>query len=167
MGSARNAEGPPNQRKMMSDIRQNNLSSALNGDVKDHRTAADAVEKELKMWLLVRKDLPMSAGKLAVQSGHALGTCMTNVALKNPELIKAYLADAQPKISVRVKSQEELESCVALCREAGIEAVTITDAGRTEFEQQTMTVGAIGPCYRDDLPKKVKRLQLFTGWSDD
>ncbi|WP_315922183.1 aminoacyl-tRNA hydrolase [Mesorhizobium sp. SP-1A] len=151
----------------MSDIQQNNLESALSGDVKDHRASGDQPQNELKMWLLLRKDLPMTEGKLAVQSGHAFGTCMVNVAFKNPELMKAYLADAQPKISVRVKNQNELETCIELCRQAGIEATTITDAGRTEFNEPTMTLGAIGPCYRDDLPKRVKKLQLFTGWSTE
>lgn len=151
----------------MSDLHQQNLNSALSGDVKDHQEVGDLPERELKMWLLVRKDLPMSVGKAVIQSGHAIGTCMVNVALKNPDLMKTYLAHAQPKISVRVKNQNELETCIALCREAGIEATTITDAGRTEFDGPTMTFGAIGPCYREDLPKRVQKLQLFGGWNNE
>src|SRR5690606_29835251 len=130
----------------MPDTLQKNLTYALDSDVRNHRVHGVLPEQELTMWQLVRKDLHMSSGKPAVQSGHAFGTCMANLALKKPDLLRSYLADAQPKVSVRVKSQEELEACIAACREAGIEAATITDAGRTEFDKPTMTVGAIGPC---------------------
>jgi len=151
----------------MSNALQDNLNSALNGDVRDHQEQGERPENELKIWLLVRKDLPISVGKGLVQSGHAIGTCMANTAFKNPEVVKTYLSHAQPKISVGVKNQHELVTCIAMCREAGIEAVTVTDAGRTEFNEHTMTFGAVGPCYRDDLPKRVKRLQRFTDWDSN
>lgn len=151
----------------MSDALQDNLNSALNGDVRDHQQPGERPENELKMWLLVRKDLPMSIGKALIQSPHAMGTCMVNTAFKNPDLVKTYLSHAQPKISVGVKNLHELETCIALCREVGIETVTVTDAGRTEFNEPTTTFGAIGPCYRDDLPKRVRNLQRFTGWSTE
>ena len=151
----------------MSNALQDNLNSALNGDVRDHQEQGERPENELKMWLLVRKDLPISIGKGLIQSGHAIGTCMVNAAMKNPELVKTYLSHAQPKISVGVKNQNELETCITLCREAGIEATMVTDAARTEFTEPTMTFGAVGPCYRDDLPKRVKRLQRFTDWDSN
>lgn len=146
----------------MSDATQQNLVSALNGDVRDHQQSGERPDNELKIWLLVPKDLEITFAKGLIQSGHALGTCMANTALKNPDLIRTYLSHAQPKIAVAVKNRHELETCIALCREDGIEAAIVTDAARTEFLEPTITFGAVGPCYKDDLPKRVRRLQKLT-----
>lgn len=145
----------------MSNALQENLRSALDGHVQDHQEAGVTPERELKMWLLVRKDLSISLPKAVIQSGHVFGTCMVNAYIKNPDLVKEYMSHAQPKISVRVKNLNELEKCVALCREAGIEACLVTDAGRTEFDGPTMTFGVVGPCYRENLPKRVRGLQML------
>lgn len=60
----------------------------------------------------------------------------------------------------RVTNEGELLSCVDACKAAGLVAV-VKDAAHTVFPEPTWTVGAVGPCYRTDLPKKVLRLQLF------
>lgn len=63
-----------------------------------------------------------------------------------------------------VKNEEELRKCVEACKEVGLVAVTVNDAARTVFDKSTYTVGAVGPCFRKDLPKRVSRLRLFKAW---
>jgi PTH2 family peptidyl-tRNA hydrolase len=119
-------------------------------------------EKELKMWLIVRGDLPeMTVGKLAIQSGHAFQLLGEIARKQDPEVWLRYLANSMPKISVKVPSAAGLERA---CREAeavGIPALAITDEGRTCFSGPTLTVAAVGPCTRDSLPKFIARLQLL------
>lgn len=141
-----------------------NLECAQSGEVLDCRTEIDTGTPELRMWLLVRRDIPMSLGKLAVQAGHGFGTCMWLAMQKNPTEAEKYISQAQSKAIVGVKSDAELISCIEACKEAGLIATTVTDAARTYFQEPTLTVGAVGPCYKDQLPKKVQRLRLFEGW---
>ncbi|MCF6114781.1 aminoacyl-tRNA hydrolase [Mesorhizobium muleiense] len=119
----------------------------------------DDALSELRMWLFIRKDLPMPPGKLAAQAGHGFGTG------RDPDLVVEYMNRAQGKIAVSVKNEEELLKSVEACKEAGLVAVSVKDAAHTVFDKPTYTVGAVGPCYRKDLPKRVSRLRLFEHWS--
>ncbi len=89
-------------------------------------------EPELKMWLAVRSDLPLSRGKLAVQAMHAAGWLHLVVARDNPQLLERYLADAMPKISVRVDTAASLDRVESEAKQAGIPCFVVTDAGRSE-----------------------------------
>lgn len=123
---------------------------------------ADAAKpRELKMWLAVRTDLPISKGKLAVQAMHAAGWLHLIVARDNPALMEAYMADATPKICVRVKSQAQLERVVREADAAGVPRYIVTDAGRSEIPAGTQTVCLFGPAYRDELPKFLDGLQVM------
>jgi PTH2 family peptidyl-tRNA hydrolase len=116
------------------------------------------------MWLFVREDLPMPVGKFAAQAGHGYSACLWLSNQRDPDLVAVYMRNAQGKIAVGVRNEKELLTCVQICREAGLIAVSVNDAGRTVFERPTYTVGAVGPCYRKDLPKRVARLRLFEDW---
>ena len=116
---------------------------------------------ELKMWLAVRTDLPLSRGKLAVQAMHAAGWLHLIVARDNPELMQSYLQDATPKISVRVDSASALDRVCEEAKAAGIPFYAVADAGRTEIDPGTRTVCLFGPAYRHDLPPFLKRLQTL------
>lgn len=115
-------------------------------------------DDELKIWIAVRRDLNMPAGKLVAQAGHAAASAIWQ---GEKLLVDAYMAAAQPKIAVSVKDEAELLAIVAAAREASIPAHAILDAGRTIFTTPTYTVAAIGPARRADLPPKVRRLRLM------
>jgi peptidyl-tRNA hydrolase len=68
------------------------------------------------------------------------------------------------KIAVSVKNEEALLKCVGACKEAGLVAASVKGAGRPVFDEPTFTVGAVGACYRKDLPELVSRLRLFEDW---
>ncbi|WP_196223253.1 aminoacyl-tRNA hydrolase [Roseibium sp. RKSG952] len=132
------------------------------GIVADFRSPDQIGEDELKVWLLVRRDLELSAGKLAGQSGHAFFALgMQAVTSGSLGALERYLNTGQAKIVVGVKSVDQLNACVALAEERGIPAVRVVDAGRTELNPGTLTVAAIGPCRRSELPGKIRRLKIY------
>ncbi|WP_066473934.1 aminoacyl-tRNA hydrolase [Bosea sp. WAO] len=117
---------------------------------------------ELKMWLAVRTDLALSRGKLAVQAMHAAGWLHLIVAQDRPDLMRAYIESATPKVAVRVDSGAALDRVEEEAKAAGIPCFVVADAGRTEIESGTRTVCMFGPAYRDDLPDYLRRLRLLT-----
>lgn len=142
-----------------------NLDSVKSGFVRETRSPEEVDrDSELRMWLFIRKDLPMPGGKLAAQAGHGFGTCLWLSTERDPALVRAYIDQAQSKASVGVRDERELLQVVDACREAGLVAVAVEDAASTVFDEPTWTVGAVGPCYRHELPRKAARLRLF---SDD
>lgn len=146
---------------MQEELEFNLRSVLLDGLVLDSRTEIADKNAELKIWILARKDLPMSLGKFGGQSAHAAGTCMVLSDRRNDSNVDQYLSLGQPKIVVGVENEAELVKCFELCRAEMLVSVLVQDAGRTEFEGKTLTMGAVGPCLRADLPKFVKRLQMF------
>lgn len=144
-----------------------NLQSAKEGVVRETRDVASVdPASELRMWLFIRKDLPMPPGKLAAQAGHGFGTCLWLAAQRDPALAHAYVGQAQGKVSVGVKDERELLQAVEECKAAGLVAVAVRDAAHTVFPEPTWTVGAVGPCLRSQLPKKVARLRLFSDYAE-
>jgi PTH2 family peptidyl-tRNA hydrolase len=127
----------------------------------ERETTREQRLSEPRMWVFVRRDLPMPPGKLAVQAGHGFAQCIYRTMLADPERVAAYMAAAQAKVAVAVKSAEELRKAVAACDAAGLVATLIEDAAHTVFDEPTLTVGAVGPCLHEELPKSVARLQLF------
>jgi PTH2 family peptidyl-tRNA hydrolase len=146
---------------MQEELEFNLRSVMLDGLVLDSRTEITDKDAELKIWIFARKDLSMSLGKFGGQSAHAAGTCMVLSDRKNDSNIDQYLSHGQPKIVVAVENEAELVKCAKLCHEEMLVAVLVQDAGRTEFDGKTLTMGAVGPCLRSELPKAVKRLQMF------
>lgn len=126
-----------------------------------------ADKSELKMWLVVRTDLGMSPGKLAVQAMHAAATLHLELADFDPERLTAYLKEATPKICVKVSSLAELNRVAEEARKAVIPYCTIRDAGRSEVDPGTKTVCLFGPAYREELPPFLKRLQVLKETTHD
>lgn len=120
-------------------------------------------ENELKMWIIVRGDIHMSSGKLAVQAGHGILTSFIHGMLIRKELCDEYFAHGQAKITVVAKNLNHLQRAYDECNDAGLPCALIKDAGRTEFAEPTYTVATVGPCYRSELPNFVKRLRLMIG----
>ena len=116
------------------------------------------------MWLVVRADIEMPKGKLAIQSGHAFERLTayiheTGGALKTT--YDMYVEHNTPKIAVKCKNLDALERARKELDAVGIASYVVTDAGRTVFTEPTVTVMALGPCYRSELPKFVDRFQLL------
>jgi peptidyl-tRNA hydrolase len=140
------------------------------------------MSEELIQYYIVNEDLvdkennpvKMSGGKLAVQVAH-VATEMAYAVGRNKEFKKAayfsstaiennfdkwYNSDLHKKIILRahekiidkVLNDKNITWCVCT-----------RDAGLTEIKEGQLTVVALPPCYKSDLPKYIQRLQLYRG----
>lgn len=87
----------------------------------------------------------MTKGKIVAQCCHAALTAVESAAKGHKASLNDWHATGQAKITLKVDSEEELASLLQQAREAGLPAVGIRDAGRTQVASGTRTVGAIGP----------------------
>lgn len=97
---------------------------------------------QLKQVILIRKDLKMSAGKVAAQAAHA---SVDAVLKSNKKLLSNWRKTGMKKIALRVNSAEELNALYNKALTSDIIASLITDAGHTEISPGTQTCVAIGP----------------------
>ncbi|HET8688520.1 MAG TPA: aminoacyl-tRNA hydrolase [Methanosarcina sp.] len=129
-----------------------------------------------KQIIVMRKDLNMRKGKMVAQGAHASlaavlscgqrdaseGDCIViEKYTKGTPLqklretrhpMKEWIEGQFTKICVSVNSEEELVAVINKARDAGLIHSLITDAGHTEFNGvPTITCGAVGPAYPDQL----------------
>lgn len=100
---------------------------------------------EYKLVVVVRDDLKMSGGKLAVQVAHAAVSCAFKAKAGKPDWFSAWFKEGQRKVVVRTKTLEDLLALKDRASRAGIPNELITDAGLTELPPSTTTCLGIGP----------------------
>jgi PTH2 family peptidyl-tRNA hydrolase len=110
------------------------------------------------MVIAVRRDLGLGRGKLAAQAAHA---AVTRALAAAPATRRAWLADGQPKVVVRVEGEAELQAVCDAAERAGLGVSLIADAGRTQIPAGTPTACAIGPARRADLDPVTGQLPLL------
>ena len=96
-----------------------------------------------KLVVAVRADLGMGRGKLAAQVAHA--AVVAALAAQGRPDFRAWLADGQPKVVLRVSDAEQLSAAAAAAGAEGLPVHVIHDAGRTQLEPGTPTCCAVGP----------------------
>ena len=62
-----------------------------------------------------------------------------------PQLVRSWEDVGQPKIALKVESEEEMLRLIREAKKVGLPAASIRDAGRTQVASGTRTVAAIGP----------------------
>ena len=117
---------------------------------------------ELTMVFIARKDLKLSAGKLAAQVGHATAECITKAERTEPSLLDRYMKLGQRKVVCQAGNEDELRRLFGEAKAAGIIAALITDAGHTEIPAGTVTVVGLGPCSRDEIDVITGALPLLS-----
>jgi peptidyl-tRNA hydrolase len=125
----------------------------------------------LRMYLIVRGDLDevsngaLNAGKLMGQAGHAFSGALFQIrdaVLPNGKSVaNQYFQDNSTKIVVKCKNLAALDRAEIECRALGLNICSVTDAAHTVFASPTKTCVAVGPCYRNQLPKFVQKMQLY------
>lgn len=113
---------------------------------------------EYKQCIIVRDDLKLSKGKLAVQVAHA-AVSASNWASKS--ILEKWEEGGQKKVVLRVPVLQNLYELKEKARREGISTALITDAGLTEVAPGTVTVLGIGPAKAIDLDKITKELKLL------
>ncbi|CAE7647869.1 pth, partial [Symbiodinium microadriaticum] len=90
---------------------------------------ASAATMSCKLAVVARKDLGMSAGKLAAQVGHAVHDTVTEC---DPKKLDAWEEDGSMIVVLEANSEEELKGLEAMAKRQGLQVAPITDEGLTE-----------------------------------
>jgi len=131
---------------------------------------------EAIQYILVRNDLEMSHGKMAAQVSHAsVGAvtedCYPRISLKdNLEQFQAaratWFENSFTKVVLRVKTKQKMLNLIDKLIEEGIPHSVIKDACRTEIAPEedgtTLTCVGLVPLFRDQVPKFISKLRVYT-----
>jgi len=111
---------------------------------------------ELKQVMIIRKDLKLSTGKLAVQVAHASVT-----AAEKSKFKKDWLNYEQKKAVLKCEDLNELLNLFENAKRAGLPCALIRDAGHTEIPPGTITCVGIGPAPDKDIDNVTGDLKLL------
>ncbi len=114
-----------------------------------------------KLVVVVRTDLRLSAGKLAVQVAHAAVSCSLLSKEREKRVFDAWYGEGQKKVVVKVKSLEELYFLRDAARARGLTSSLVADAGLTEVPAGTVTCLGIGPAADVDIDPVTGDLALM------
>lgn len=98
-----------------------------------------------KLVVVVRQDLHLSPGKLAVQVAHASVACALEAKTRRSRWFKPWWDEGQRKVVVKVPGYDELLGLRDAARRWGLVTELITDAGLTEVPPGTTTCLGVGP----------------------
>ena len=127
------------------------------------------MEYDVKMVIVIRRDLNMRKGKMCAQAGHASLMFIRNIlATKQPlhpsqeSLAAKWLFGGQAKIVVGCDDETQLNELVAQAEANDVRVFTVTDAGNTEFHgEPTVTCAAFGPDRTDRIDSITGKLKLL------
>ena len=113
------------------------------------------------MALIVRKDLRLSAGKVAVQCSHAAVSCALVARKHEPRLMERWQSSGGRKISLAVDSLDLLNELMIKAKSAGLITHMVKDAGHTEVPPGTITVLGIGPAPKSSINALTGELEPY------
>jgi len=114
----------------------------------------------IKQVLIIRKDLHMRQGKAIVQGAHAALGAAWEIA-DNTNWHTEWVNTGTTKICVYVESLVALQTLYDAAIKNALPCYLVTDAGRTEFKEPTITCLAIGPAPADQIDILTKALPLL------
>ena len=116
---------------------------------------------EYKQVLVIRTDLKMSRGKLAVQTAHAAVSSAEEARKHAPTSWRKWLWEGQKKVAVKVASESALITLREKAEKAGLPTYLVRDRGLTELPPGTVTALGIGPASTKTVDKITGDLQLL------
>jgi len=114
-----------------------------------------------KMVIVVRADLKLSKGKTAAQVAHAAVNCAFASKKKEPKEFDLWYSEGQRKVVLKADDERELFEIKAVADAQGIINSVVTDAGRTEIPEGTVTCLGIGPGKEDLIDKITGDLSML------
>lgn len=95
--------------------------------------------EEIKMVVIVRKDLDLGKGKMAAQAAHAAVTATLYAMKHEKRLFRKWIDGGQKKVVLRAENLNILHRYKGAIESAGIKTFMITDAGLTQIPPGTVT----------------------------
>ena len=112
---------------------------------------------EYKQVILVREDLKLPKGKLAVQCAHA----SLDAALRSDKkIMDLWRKQGAKKVALKVKDADELFKFRDIAENSGIKTAVISDAGKTVVLPGTITCLGIGPDSEEKIDKITGKLKM-------
>jgi PTH2 family peptidyl-tRNA hydrolase len=111
-----------------------------------------------KQVIVVRSDLKLSRGKLAVQVAHASLAAFLKT---NKKESKTWIDQGAKKIVLKVSNLPNLLALELKAKAAGLPTALIRDAGLTELKPGTITALGIGPGSEKKINKITGQLKLI------
>jgi len=111
----------------------------------------------MKQVILVRKDLKLPKGKLAVQVAHA---SLEAAFQCNKKRVSVWRRTGAKKIVLKVDDKKQLLQYKKQADQLGFSAALITDAGHTTVEPGTTTCLGIGPEKETDIDRLTGSLKM-------
>ena len=115
---------------------------------------------EYKQIIIVRQDLKMTKGKLAVQVAHGAVTAAERARTEWPRWFESWFQEGQKKVVAKVDSVQELFKLRDIAKSYRLPHAVIQDAGLTELPPGTVTVLAIGPGPQKEIGRVTAHLKL-------
>ena len=114
-----------------------------------------------KQVILVRTDLGMGKGKIAVQVAHASVSSAEQARNRYPLWWKEWMSEGQCKIAVKVSNEDEIVHYKAIADREKLPNFLIEDRGMTQIPPGSITALGIGPAPSDIIDKITGKLSLL------
>ena len=103
------------------------------------------IDFEYKQALVIRLDLKISRGKIAVQCAHAAVAAAEEARVRFPEWWKSWLSEGQRKIALKVPDLETVLRLHDQARDNHLPVSVVKDRGLTQVPPGTVTCVGLGP----------------------
>lgn len=117
--------------------------------------------RRTKLVCLVRQDLGMGVGKVAAQVAHGALGAHREAGRRQPDMLREWCDGGEATVVLAVSGADELERLVDVARAGGLPTHLVRDAGRTQVEAGSLTVGCIGPGLVDAIDQVTGKLSLL------
>lgn len=112
----------------------------------------------MKQVILIRQDLKLPKGKLAVQASHS---SVEAVQKSSKAVLSKWRAEGSKKVVLKVKDLDELMEYKQQAENLNLKTALITDAAKTFFKEPTITCLAIGPDKDEKIDKVTGKLKML------
>lgn len=114
-----------------------------------------------KLMIVVREDLDISPGKLAVQASHASVSCAVESEKRKKKYFDKWMKEGQKKVLVKCDDIEHMEFLKERAEKKRLVTKLVSDAGLTEVKSGTKTCLGIGPGPKDLIDEVTGELPLY------
>lgn len=112
------------------------------------------------MCILIRDDLKMSKGKVLAQVSHTMVDA-TVKAYTGSQIFFKWRSDGEKIVILKVPNEKTLMYIMDIAERKGVNCGYTVDAGLTEVQSGTKTVGFVGPDREDKIDKLTSQLKLY------